>query len=471
MGFRQSAALCLFSAAAVVAGVSASALAIDASNVLVLYNADSQDGVDIQSYYSQLYPEARSFAIDLGVVGEEVSANYYLDSIRPPVLAELDRLASQGVRIDCIVTTKGLPLRIDNPGSGSNWKRYSSLESELTRIDTIDSIELMGNQGWYMPASWGGNPLAQNPYFRQEGVFSHDEYGTRLTSRLDGFSAADVQGALNRDQLAVHDHPGYTFLIDDDPDKSYDRMERLRDNVLEPLDVPYVYDGTGEFITSADGQVLGYVSHGVHGGAPGNYVSNTLDFDAAKGAVFLTWESFNAYTFEKDNISDMPGRQGLVAEWIERGGTAGVGNVQEPGASDTNVTQEDRLFELLLDGYTFVEAAWNATNQLSYVNTVVGDPLMRWEAWILGDANLDGVVDIHDINTVKSSYGTSFGDDGYSFLADLDSDGVVGAADLSVAKSAFLNATNTNATVVPEPATVGLLALGAVTLIRRRRIA
>ena len=41
---------------------------------------------------------------------------------------------------------------------------------------------------------------------------------------------------------------------------------------------------------------------------------------------------------------------------------------------------------------TFVEAAWRATRQLSYMNTVVGDPLMRLQAWLPGDANLDGAV-------------------------------------------------------------------------------
>ncbi|MGC9455784.1 MAG: dockerin type I domain-containing protein [Phycisphaerae bacterium] len=90
---------------------------------------------------------------------------------------------------------------------------------------------------------------------------------------------------------------------------------------------------------------------------------------------------------------------------------------------------------------------------------------------IFGDVNLDLTVDIHDIAAVKNSYGTYYGTDGYSFLADLDGDGYVGAADLSAVKSAFLNAMegSATATVVPEPATMSLLAFGALAAAVRRR--
>jgi hypothetical protein len=37
------------------------------------------------------------------------------------------------------------------------------------------------------------------------------------------------------------------------------------------------------------------------------------------------------------------------------------------------------MFKMLLSGYTWAEAAWSSMQQLSYVNTVVGDPLMTWK--------------------------------------------------------------------------------------------
>jgi hypothetical protein len=54
-----------------------------------------------------------------------------------------------------------------------------------------------------------------------------------------------------------------------------------------------------------------------------------VQFQLANGAVFVSWESFNASTF----LPNATVFQGLVAQWIARGGTAGVGHVAEPGAT------------------------------------------------------------------------------------------------------------------------------------------
>jgi hypothetical protein len=100
-----------------------------------------------------------------------------------------------------------------------------------------------------------------------------------------------------------------------------------------------------------------------------------LNITLANGAVFNSWESYNAYSFTPGGYT---GTQGQVAQWLAMGGTAGVGNVQEPGASTSSVANEDQLFLMLLSGKTWAEAAWSSLEQLGYVNTVVGDPLMTW---------------------------------------------------------------------------------------------
>ena len=95
----------------------------------------------------------------------------------------------------------------------------------------------------------------------------------------------------------------------------------------------------------------------------------------ADGAVFQSWESYNAYSF---NTSNPHGNQGQVAQWLQVGGTVAVGHVEEPTASASTVNNEDKMVRMLLAGYTFAEAAWSGNAQLSFVNTVVGDPLMTW---------------------------------------------------------------------------------------------
>src|SRR5262245_59497847 len=84
-------------------------LAIEPSNVLVLYNAESTDGSSIANYYAQVHPGVRTLAIhDMGLE-EEISYSQYLNVLRPQVVGALD------ANVDVIVTTKGLPLRIDTP--------------------------------------------------------------------------------------------------------------------------------------------------------------------------------------------------------------------------------------------------------------------------------------------------------------------------------------------------------------------
>ena len=442
------------------------------SNVLVLYNDSSAEGQQIANYYAGARPGVMLLGIHNVPVAEVVSWDVYLNTLRPQVLGSLTS------SIDCIVTTKGLPLRVDNPvqaGDPPKWNRYSSLESELARIDTIDTRLKMGNQDWLMPPEFGGNELTRNPYHKKNEPFSYAAHGIRLTSRLDGFSVTDVYASIDRAQVVVYDAPGQMFLLDDDPDapaSSSDRMTALRDNVLVSQGLAHIYDGTNAFVGDAPGPVIGYVSHGRYSGAPEGYIldsENGLQFDSPDGAVFHTYESFNAYSFvEGGNRYG----QGLVAEWIARGGAAGVGHVEEPGAGSPNITDESRFFEMLLNGYTWAEAAWNGTFQLSYVNTVVGDPLMRWHPRLLGDMDISGEVNSDDIGpfilamTQLDSYVELYGLDPV-VMGDMDGSNSFNSDDISLFIGLLPGSPPGGA--VPEPTALCLLAMGGLALIRRQR--
>ncbi len=182
-----------------------SAFALDAKGVLVLYNNASPDGKEIADYYASVHPGVRLLGLSNVPTSEEVTVGTYLQIIRPQVRAALDD------SVDVIVTTKGLPLRIYNPYTPSSfpytytdssgqqhtifpdtYKRYSSLESELTRVDTFGTWKQLGDQTWWYPPA-GTNP-ALNPYFRRDAAFSHTDpinESMRLSARLDGFTAGD----------------------------------------------------------------------------------------------------------------------------------------------------------------------------------------------------------------------------------------------------------------------------------------
>ncbi|HEX3727957.1 MAG TPA: hypothetical protein VHV08_17015, partial [Pirellulales bacterium] len=146
-----------------------------ASNVLVLYNSASPSGLQIANYYAQVHPGVQLLAINgVDPNSEDITADAYLSTIRPQVQAALTP------SIDVIVTTKGLPLRIDvtepeptaifpilptyiDP-SGTlrqilNWQSYSSFESELTNINNVSTWQMMGDQSYTL---WG--QFSSNPY-------------------------------------------------------------------------------------------------------------------------------------------------------------------------------------------------------------------------------------------------------------------------------------------------------------------
>ena len=447
--------------------------AIGPENVLVLYNEASADGARVASYYSEVHPGVTVLGLAGVGLEEEISADDYLSTIRPQVTAALTDT------IQVVVTTKGLPLRIVNshinPGSytdpfgvdrtvfASTWECYSSLESELAQVDIVSTWEQMGDQTWWIPVGYPGYPHpSRNLYYRAGGAFDHDVYGSRLTCRLDGFTVDDITGSIDRAQQAFVGP--YGFVIDNDPNApgaTVNLMEELAQNVLAPTGMPYVYDNTDAFVTDAPFSVVGYVSYGVHGGgepAPDGYLVDEVDgltFDLADGAVFHTWESFNAYSFEEGGNR---AGQGLVAEWIARGGTAGTGNVQEPGANPVSVVNEDVMFEMLLEGHTWAEAAWSATQQLSFVNTIVGDPLMVFRQIIPGDTNGDYRVDDLDVSTVASHWQESV--TGRWTDGDLNCDGVVDNLDISVLVTNWQVGVVEAIAAVPEPSSPTLLLAG-----------
>jgi hypothetical protein len=264
--------------------------------------------------------------------------------------------------------------------------------------------------------------------------------------------------------------PGGPIIVaDDDPSAGVDQIEdywggpgpglanvlagwqqiaedRLAQTLAQPnyqFPTPFgVHNNTDEAITSAPGKVIGYVSHGIHdgsGGLDGGYTRDQLQFQLANGAIFHSHESYNALTFD----ATISMSQGQAREWLDRGGTAALGHVLEPYNGPDNVTNEDLLFQMMLpspaapagsSGLTFVEAAWNATRQLSYVNTVVGDPLMMFQLALPGDVTLDGIVDDKDVAVLNANWLRP----GLFPQGDVNGDGTVNGTDLGIVRGSWL---------------------------------
>ena len=178
---------------------------VSPDSTLVLYNPAWTDGTHSGDYIADYYASQRGIPQSnvIGITGlgtsEDISATDYLNVIWPQVE---NALATRN--INTIVTTKGLPLRIDNnmpnPAAATGeytytdaagiqrtlysdtWQPYSSLESELTQVNTIGvrsgsnwlntALLQMGDQTYWDPNT--PNP-SSNPYYRSTTSFSHTD--------------------------------------------------------------------------------------------------------------------------------------------------------------------------------------------------------------------------------------------------------------------------------------------------------
>ncbi len=485
------------------------AFAIDDSNVLVLYNTASPDGDAIAHYYQTVHPGVTLLPLNGVSTSESISADEYLSTIYQPVHAALTS------NTQVIVTTKGMPLRITVPDSAkppsvwpnppsytdpngvqhqiSNWKPYSSLESELADVDKISTAVMMGDQSY---SQGNFTQFSSNPYYGATTSFSHATTGTRLTARLDGYTAAQVEGAIDRAQHAFigpanSPNGPFHFIVDNHPTdllhpaQATGSITSLANN-LNTAGLPVTYDNTTGFVSSTTGPLIGYDGFGNNqSSTPPNYITNGLNVTLANGAVFTSWESFNAATFSTSGDSH---GQGQVAQWLQAGGTAGVGNVTEPTASTATMANEDKLFQMLINGKTFAEAAWSSERQLSWVNTVVGDPLMTWKTLMGGDANMDGHVDGSDLAILGTYWGQTVPGGGLSWaMGDLNGDGHVDISDLSLLSATWGQTSSwamgqgespgsafpglSSGPSVPEPSSWILMAAGIGTLLAGRAAA
>ncbi|MEM8873901.1 MAG: hypothetical protein AAGD32_06535 [Planctomycetota bacterium] len=403
----------------VVAVASVSAGQTSEENVVVLVNQNSADSIAIGDAYQALRPGVTLLNIDVPNT-ETIDIATYQTSLLPQVQAYLgqgDNVANTHV----IVTTKGVPYRISG-ASGTEFdiqsSTFSSVESELT-LAAIDlarqnagaatlsnspsalfnpyrattTIDLNSDPDVFDRASTY-TPIQRFGKYRQ--INASNELGSLiLTSRLDGFTVDDVVASLNRAQNVTVPRNAQ-FILDRDTnfDPPIDNLIEKRDGAdvlirglreeLEQRGVQPVVDVTSATITTANGPVISYTGLGSNGAfddAPVDgfsYVTEELDFELADGAVFISYESFNATSFElqSDGSPANRGGQAQVAEWIAIGGTAAGGHAWEP--FDLSVSNEEVLIPALLDGLTFAEAAWLSNELISWQNVPVGDPLLTW---------------------------------------------------------------------------------------------
>lgn len=295
-------------------------------------------------------------------------------------------------RIRYIVMVKGLPQTVfsDPYVWYSSTRRQASVSALLSLINQPDTskhfLDLYGisilstNYEYYSPLYFVDNDLTTLDYFFKSNHFVNNIgwYTQYLVSWLNGDNFTDVIGMIERS--ADPDYSGeYTWVIDDDPDITYDDFPAANQNLIT-LGFNTNYDNTDDWIVTNNGPVIGYASHGVHAkygmygpNMPPTYILDTLMFDYSYGATFSTFESFNCVSFGESRWD-----QGLLSDFIHKEGTGGSGHVQEPYAF--GCTQVSATFPSYGMGYSIVDAQYHGIYHMGWQNMVVGDPLTSLRA-------------------------------------------------------------------------------------------
>jgi uncharacterized protein (TIGR03790 family) len=346
----------------------AMAQAQTAKNVVVIRNDASALSGRIAAYYikSRSIPLANLCAIRTSTE-ETILRPAYEREIEAGV-GDCLRKAGLEEQALFLVTTRGVPLRIGDPGQGPDAPG-ASVDSELTLLYR----RLKGRR---IPAKGA----VTNPYFGERGAFGHPRHDIYLVTRLAAYDFAGVQAMVDR-SLAARDRGKVVLDLNADNDDNGNNWLRRAARLLP---AERVYLETTSSVVYDQSDVIGFASWGSN---DKNRKSRTTRFKWLPGAIMTEYVSTNGRSFEKppdtwtittwkDSTHWFKGSpQTMTADYILEGVTGASGHVDEPYLHLT--PRPDYLFPAYLGGRTLAESYYSAIPGLSWQNIVVGDPLCR----------------------------------------------------------------------------------------------
>jgi len=376
------------------AAICAAATAHSASEVLLVYNADSPVSTAIAKDYASRRGITNIVTIHcadsaLSSRNETIPLASYNTQIAQPISSFL--AGHKGINF--IVLTKGVPIRVEGGITGSRdegttGNLRASVDSYLAAIDypTIPgavkiSIHGSGADGF----AW------LNRYWKATVPFTHAAFGGYLVTRLDGYTEADAKALVDRALAARPDSSEEVlfdvqpaFQIDDPsvqplavtgniPDESdYGSwnadMVRAAD-LLRAAGISVELDLKPAFVGNRS-NLLGYFSWGSNDKEYSNQAYESLRF--APGSIGDTAVSTSARTF-----LPATGGQSLIADLIAHGITGVKGYTDEPllQAIASPSVVADRYF---ISGMSMAESFYAASRLVGWEDIVIGDPLCRF---------------------------------------------------------------------------------------------
>lgn len=324
-----------------------------ADRVLVVVNTRSAASQEIGRYYMERRNIAPSHLVRVDVTDDDdISEIEYRSKLQARVREVIDSLP---VRIDFVVLTKGVPIRI----GGS---RGYSVDGQLAGMN-LSFPPMVG-----LDTAW----LARyrNPYFNSRERFNSDRFGMYLVTRLDCGAMPDCKALVDH---AIEAHPQKgLFVFDAKPmaagDNGYAIMNGLLYSAglrLSRAGLDVQLDSSRTFVAPS-APVMGYASWGSNDEAFDQKAYHAIRF--LPGALAETFVSTSARTF-----GPTQGGQSRIVDLIAQGVTGVKGYVSEPYT--LALANPDILFSRYVQGFTLAESFYAASIMVLWKDIVIGDPL------------------------------------------------------------------------------------------------
>jgi uncharacterized protein (TIGR03790 family) len=341
------------------------------ANVLLVVNNNDPVSRQIADYYRlrRSVPTANVCPLDV-TSRETIDWRIYTDQIERPVA---DCLKKHNLReqVLYIVTTRGVPLRIDGKSGSLQTSEQSSVDSDLALLYG----KLTGRQ-------YPRDGAVPNPYFGKRDLpFRHPLVPLYLVTRLAAYDLADMKAMVDR-SLAARNRGKFVLDISAASRGAYgEGNEWLRTAALLLPPARLILDTRPEALYDQR-DVIAYAGWGSNDDARKR---RWLGFEWLPGAIVTDYVSTNARTFEQppkewtflttnDRTQLFAGSgQSLSADYLHEGATGASGNVYEPFL--VGCVRPEYLLPAYAHGRNLAESYYLALPYLSWMGVVLGDPL------------------------------------------------------------------------------------------------
>lgn len=324
-----------------------------ADHVLVVINKASTDSIEIGAYYraKREIPKENVLFIDVSTT-ENVDDGEFKNGILEPIKTAIRASRS---RIDYIVTTKGVPLRIKDNNGYSVDAFIAAMNLTFPPITDIKETDQIRR--------------AINPYYRADESFNSDKYKMYLVTRLTGYTVADAKKLVDNSVAAKKvDGPFFFDLAGNRNNGGYLQLQTLMKGAhaqLTEKGLDSQIDEDKEFQLPGR-PLMGYCSWGSNDGAFSLDTYRKIQF--LPGSICETFVSTSGRTFRPTT-----GGQSLIADLIANGVTGIKGYVSEPYTFA--LAEPDILFPRYTSGRNLAESFYSASKVLKWKDIVIGDPL------------------------------------------------------------------------------------------------